>query len=119
MMTTMTRNELRKDTGRLYSDMMNFYKRFAKFHEPGKRDLQRMAMNLDRLNPSSTGERIEAICFLEYMLAVHLGQTDPQHEALRLELLGRAKKFTMRVSRKRQALRKWRREVDDSSEQAV
>ena len=99
--------------------MMAFYKRFSKIHEPGQPDLQRMKLNLDRLNPSSTGERIEAIRFLEFFLAIHLGQIDSAHEAERIRLLGRAKAYMIRDSRKRRALRKWRREVEQRSEQAV
>ncbi|MDE0582587.1 hypothetical protein ON064_05960 [Planococcus sp. A6] len=119
MMTPMTRSKLRKETSSLYSDMMAFYKRFSKVHEPGVPDLQRMKLNLDRLDPTSTGEQIEAIRFLEFFLAIHLGQIDSAHEAERIHLLGRAKGYTVRDTRQRRALRKWRREVEESSEQAV
>ncbi|ALS74752.1 hypothetical protein AUC31_05735 [Planococcus rifietoensis] len=119
MMTPMTRSRLRKETNSLYADMMAFYKRFSKVHEPGPTDLQRMKLNLDRLHPTSTGEQIEAIRFLEFFLAIHLGQIDSVHEAERIQLLVRAKEYTTRDTRQRHALRKWRREVEESSEQAV
>ncbi|MGX7596625.1 hypothetical protein ACWNS2_15565 [Planococcus plakortidis] len=119
MVTPITRSKLRKEAGILYSDMMAFYKRFSKCHESGKPDLRRMKLNLDRLDPTSTGERVEAIRFLEFFLATHLGQIDSAHEQERIRLLGRAKEYAIRDSRKRRALRKWRREVEESSEQAV
>ncbi|MDE4084295.1 hypothetical protein PO902_04450 [Planococcus maritimus] len=119
MTTPMTRSGLRKETSSLYSDMMAFYQRFSKVHERGTADMQRMKLNLDRLHPTSTGEQIEAIRFLEFFLAIHLGQIDSEHEQERIQLLGRAKDYTIRDSRKRRALRKWRREVEESSEQAV
>ena len=118
-MTPISRSKLRKEASSLYSDMMAFYKRFSKSCEPGQTDLQRMKLNLDSLNPSLTGERIEAIRFLEFFLATHLGQIDSVHEAERIRLLGRAKEYTTRDTRQRHALRKWRREVEESSEQAV
>lgn len=118
-MTQMTRSRLRKETSSLYADMMAFYQRFSKAHELGAAELQRMKLNLDRLHPTSTGEQIEAIRFLEFFLANHLGQTDSEPEQERIQLLGRAKDYTIRESRKRRALRKWRREVEESSEQAV
>lgn len=77
MTTPMTRSKLRKETSSLYSDMMAFYKRFSKAHEPGAMDLQRMKMNLDRLNPTSTGEQIEAIRFLEFFWRFISGKSIP------------------------------------------
>ncbi|MBU9674568.1 hypothetical protein KQ939_15895 [Planococcus sp. CP5-4] len=119
MTTPMTRSKLRKETNSLYLDMIVFYRRFSKVHEPAPTDLRRMKLNLDRLNPTSTGEQIEAIRFLEFFLAIYLGQIDSVHEAERIQLIGRAKEYTIRDSRQRRALRKWRREVEESSEQAV
>ncbi|MBT2583407.1 hypothetical protein [Planococcus sp. ISL-109] len=119
MLTLNTRSNLRKETRGLYFDMMAYYKRFSVVHEPEATDMQRMKRNLNRLTPASSTEHLEAIRFLDYFLATHLGQVDPVHEAERMELLSRANCFTARDSRKRRALRKWRREYEDSSEQAV
>lgn len=119
MLTLNTRRNLRKETGTLYIEMMNYYKRFSTAHKKDTPDLQRMKMNLDSLSPASTEERLDAIRFLDYFLATYLGQDDPVHEAERIELLRRANPFTARISRKRRALRKWRREFEESSKQAV
>lgn len=119
MLTLNTRSNLRKETRSLYLDMMAFYKRFSTALDPQARDLQRMQQNLNRLMPASSAEHLEAIRFLDYFLATHLGQLDAGCEMERIELLNRANRFTVRDSRKRRALRKWRREYEDSSEQAV
>lgn len=119
MLTLNTRRNLRIETRSLYQDMMAYYKRFSVFHDFETHDFQRMKMNLNRLSPASTGEHIEAIRFLDYFLAMHLGQVNATHEAERLALLRRANRFTERESRKRRALRKWRREYEDSGNQAV
>lgn len=119
MLTLNTRSNLRKETRTLYLDMKAFYERFSASLEPGASDLQRMQQNLNRLMPASSAQHLEAIRFLDYFLATHLGQLDPACEMERMELLNRANRFTMRDSRKRRALRKWRREYEDSSEQAV
>ncbi|MFC4714371.1 hypothetical protein [Planococcus dechangensis] len=119
MLTLNTRSNLRKETRSLYSDMMAYYQNLSVGHEAETSDLQRMMRNLNRLTPASTAEHLEAIRFLDYFLATHLGQLDPAYEMERMELLNRANRFTARESRKRRALRKWRREYEDSSEQAV
>lgn len=108
-----------RDVKEIYEELLEYYRCFSPALHQADDPVLRMKANLERLAPQSTEEQIEAIRFLEYFLAVHLGQVDPQHEARRLELIARARAYSPRVSRKRMALRKWYRQAYDSSGQAV
>lgn len=114
-----TRRHLRGEVAALYSEMIGYYMRFSIPGGPGGTDMQRMKRNLDSLLPASTEEHMEAIRFLDYFLAVHLGQDNPSDESERLQLLNRAGRIIGKDSRKRRALRKWRRVPEESDEQAV